>query len=531
MKKNLLLGGLLLLTSSMMAVNTIDNDFFDKVNYRGAFGTTDWTTGWSNFDCQNTAYAPTTVTVAAGDITSNTTWTKDKVYLLNGWIYVKSGVTLTIEAGTLIRGDKTNKAALIIEKGAKLIANGTASEPIVFTSNQPAGSRTYGDWGGVILCGQAPINPTGGSATIEGGVGSTYGGTDPLDNSGSLQYVRLEFGGIAFVLNSEINGITFGGVGSGTTLDHIQVSYAGDDSFEWFGGTVNAKHLIAFRGWDDEFDTDFGFSGMVQFAVGLRDPNIADQSQSNGFESDNDATGSSNAPFTSAIFSNVSFFGPLATPTTTINSLFKRAMHIRRNSKLQCYNGVFAGWPIGMYIDGNTTQANAVANELKVRNSVLSGMTTNIDVPASQTWDKAAATAWYQTPAFKNAVFTSNTELGIVDPFNLAAPKFNLTTESVLNTNSYWGPISGIVVNKTDIKALTIYPNPAQADVNIILPFEQGSAASISVVDITGRLVYSKQTISSEVETINVSGLSNGIYLVIAKQGDVKLTQKLFVRK
>jgi len=531
MKKNLLVGGLLLVASSMMAVNTIDNDFFDKVNYRGAFGTIDWTAGWSDFDPQNTAYSSTTVTIEAGDITANTTWTKNNVYLLNGWIYVKSGTTLTIEAGTLIRGDKTNKAALIIEKGGKLIANGTAAEPIVFTSNQPAGSRTYGDWGGVVICGQAPINPAGGSATIEGGVGSTYGGTDPLDNSGSIQYVRLEFGGIAFALNNEINGITFGGVGSGTTLDHIQVSYAGDDSFEWFGGTVNAKHLIAFRGWDDEFDTDFGYSGMVQFAVGLRDPDIADQSQSNGFESDNDATGSSNSPFTSAIFSNVSFYGPLVTPTTTINSLFRRAMHIRRNSKLQVYNGVFAGWPIGMYIDGNATQVNAVAGDLKVRNSVLAGMTTSIDVPASQTWDKAAATAWYQTPAFKNAEFTSNSELGVVDPFNLAAPKFNLTAESVLNTQSNWYTPSGLFINKSNSKKLSIYPNPAQSDVSIILPFEKNSSVNISVVDVTGRVVYTRQTMSSEIETINVSALSNGIYMVIAKQGIEILTQKLVVSK
>ena len=510
---------------------TIDNSFFDQVTYRGAFGTTDWTKGWSNFDCQNTAYGATTVTVAAGDITTNTTWTKNNVYLLNGWVYVKSGATLTIEAGTLIRGDKTNKAALIIEKGAKLIANGTLAEPIVFTSNQPAGGRTYGDWGGVILCGQAPINPIGGTATIEGGVGSTYGGSDEADNSGSLKYIRIEFAGIAFALNNEINGLTCGGVGSGTTIDYVQVSYSGDDSFEWFGGTVNCKHLIAYRGWDDEFDTDFGYSGMVQYAVGLRDPAVADQSQSNGFESDNNATGDAVTPYTSAIFSNVSLFGPLVTPTTTINSLFRRAAHIRRNSKLQVYNTVFAGWPIGVYIDGISTQANAVAGDLKVRNSVLSGMTTNIDVPGSQTWDMAAATTWYNTPAFKNALYTANTELGVVDPFNLAAPKFNLTAGSVLNTKSYWDNATGIFTPAAVQNSLTIYPNPATSELTVVLPFENNSKVNVSIVDVTGREVYSKQNISVETETINVSNLSKGIYLVIAKQGDMKLTQKLFISK
>ena len=531
MKKNLLLGGLLLLAASMMAVNTIDNAFFDKVNYRGAFGTTDWTAGWANFGCQNAAYAPTTVTVNAGNITTNTVWTKNNVYLLNGWVYVKSGATLTIEPGTVIRGDKTNKASLIIEQGAKLIANGTVSEPIVFTSNQPAGGRGYGDWGGVILCGKAPINQTGGTAIIEGGVGSTYGGTDAADNSGSLQYVRIEFAGIAFALNNEINGLTCGGVGSGTTIDYVQVSYSGDDSFEWFGGTVNCKHLIAYRGWDDEFDTDNGFSGMIQYAVGLRDPQVADQSQSNGFESDNDATGSLNNPTTSAIFSNVSLYGPLVTPTTTINSLFGRAAHIRRNSKLQVYNTVFAGWPIGLYIDGITTQANAVANDLKVRNCVIAGMTTNFSVPASQTWDAAAENAWYNTTAFKNATFTANTELGVTDPFNLDAPKFNLTAGSILNTKSNWDNTTGFSVNKANVSTLTLYPNPAQSEMSIVLPFEQNSEVSIKIVDVTGREVYSKQTMSIEKENINISNLSNGVYLVMAKQGDVKLTQKLFIRK
>ena len=254
----------------------INDPFFDKVSFKGAFGTTDWTSGWANFNPQTTVYPAATVTIPAGDITTNTTWTAGNVYLLNGWVYVKAGATLTIEPGTIIRGDKVNKGALIIEKGATIIANGTASNPIVFTSNQAAGSRTYGDWGGVIILGNAVINTATGSATIEGGVGSTYGGTNDADNSGIFRYVRIEFPGVAFVLNSEINGLTLGAVGSATQLDHIQVSYSGDDSYEWFGGTVNAKYLIAFRGWDDEFDTDFGFRGKIQYGVSLRDPAIAE---------------------------------------------------------------------------------------------------------------------------------------------------------------------------------------------------------------------------------------------------------------
>ena len=267
--------------------------FFEPVNFVGAFGTYDWTSGWANWDPQNTVYPATNVTVNAGHITTNTTWTSNNVYLLNGWVYVDAGVTLTIQAGTVIRGDKTNKAALIMDRGSKLIAQGTAAQPIVMTSNQAAGSRDRGDWGGLILCGYSTINQPGGTAVIEGGVGSIYGGgstPNNADNSGILKYLRVEFAGYPFAPDNEINGITFGGVGNGTTVDYVQVSYSNDDSFEWFGGTVNCKHLIAFRGLDDEFDTDNGFGGKLQFLVALRDPNIADISGSNGFESDNDAT-------------------------------------------------------------------------------------------------------------------------------------------------------------------------------------------------------------------------------------------------
>jgi hypothetical protein len=419
--------------------SNLNSAFFEQVNYVGAFGTYNWTQGWANWDPQSTVYPSATVTIPAGHITSSTTWTSNNVYKLDGWVYVDNGVTLTIQPGTVIRGDATNKGALIIERGGKLIANGTATQPIVFTSNKAAGSRSYGDWGGLIICGYATINQPGGTAIIEGGVGSVYGGgTSPnnADNSGSLTYVRIEFPGIAFAANNEINGLTLGGVGTGTTLDYIQVSYSGDDSYEWFGGTVNAKHLIAFRGWDDDFDTDNGFVGKVQFAVSLRDPSIADVSGSNSFESDNDATGSSNTPVTRPIFSNVSVFGPLVNPSTIINTNYKRAMHIRRNSMCSVYNSLFSGFPVGLYIDGNNTQANAVANNLQIENTFLAGMTVNFDVPSGQTWNAAAEQTWFMDPSRHNNTFAANSDLQLVDPFNLTNPNF-LPAKTVYKLNGW----------------------------------------------------------------------------------------------
>lgn len=148
---------------------------------------------------------------------------------MKGWVYIRDGAQLTIEPGTIIKGDKETKAALIVERGGKLIAKGTATEPIVFTSEQAAGSRRPGDWGGLIICGKAKNNQ-GNDMQIEGGPRSHHGGDNDADNSGILSYVRVEFAGFPFEKDKEINGITFGSVGSGTQVDHVQVSYSNDDS-------------------------------------------------------------------------------------------------------------------------------------------------------------------------------------------------------------------------------------------------------------------------------------------------------------
>ncbi len=418
------------------AQNTIDHPFFEHVKYRGAFGAVDWTSGWANFDPQTTVYPAPTVTVEAGDISTNTTWTSDKVYLLNGWVYVTNGATLTIQPGTVIRGDKANKASLIVEPGGKLMAEGTLAKPIVFTSNQPSGSRTYGDWGGVVICGNALTNKV--SPQIEGGPRTHYGGTNDTESSGIIKYVRIEFPGIAFQPDKEINGLTFGGVGSGTLVDYVQVSYAGDDSFEWFGGSVNCKHLITFRGWDDDYDTDYGYRGMIQFAVTLRDPAIADPgSGSNGFESDNDATGSASEPVTHAIFSNFSLFGPLATPETQINSNFKRGMHLRRNTALNVYNSIFSGYLVGLYIEGPSV-TNARNNLLRIENSIMAGCKTNFGVAANDLWTLEQETSWYNDPSRKNEIAPTVTSLEITNPFNLTAPNFTPTLNSDVLAGSSW---------------------------------------------------------------------------------------------
>ena len=306
-------------------------------------------------------------------------------YLLKGWCYITDGTTVTIEAGTVIRGDKDTKAALIVERGGKLIAKGTKDAPIVMTSEMKKGFRKPGDWGGLIICGKAKTNQT--EQQIEGGPRTKHGGSDDNDNSGEFEYIRVEFAGYPFKTDQEINGITFGSVGSGTKVNHLQVSYSNDDSFEWFGGTVDCKYLIAYHGWDDDFDTDNGFSGNVQYCLGIRNPKIADQSQSNGFESDNDADGDTKTPRTKAKFSNVTFVGPIGQDAAFANTkdyinggdyfpnngsslgLFQAAMQIRRNSNLSCYNSLAVGYPIGIILDNEkgNTQGDATNGALELK--------------------------------------------------------------------------------------------------------------------------------------------------------------------
>ncbi|MEY4835572.1 MAG: hypothetical protein RI980_1687, partial [Bacteroidota bacterium] len=239
----------------------------EQVTYRGGFDpalSTQWTDSWTNFDPQNAVYpdvtgiitqGSTATTVISNDITSNTTWVTGRVYELNGTIYVRNNATLTIQPGVIIRSNVA-ASALFVTRGSKLNAIGTASQPIVFTSKNAAGSRNRGDWGGIVLLGKGRVNQGTGTNFIEGvsqTVDTQYGGgSAPInnDNSGTLKYVRIEFAGYVYSPNNELNGLTMGGVGSGTTIDYVQVSYSNDDSFEWFGGSVDCKHLVALNGLD-----------------------------------------------------------------------------------------------------------------------------------------------------------------------------------------------------------------------------------------------------------------------------------------
>ena len=411
----------LLAAASIFSAANAQEAFWDVVPYKGAFpvtdGTTatDWTSGWANFDPENTVYSATTTTVSA-DITTNTTWSG--TILLQNKIYVKNNVTLTIEPGTVIRGDKTTQGTLIITRGAKINANGTVSQPIVFTSNEAVGSRNEGDWGGLVLLGLARNNQPSGVTTIEGITPSTdtqFGGNFDTDNSGTLKYVRIEFAGIPLSPGKEINGLTFGSVGSGTTVDYVQVSFSGDDSFEWFGGTVNCKHLIAYRGLDDDFDTDFGYRGRVQFGLIIRDKDVSDApGDSNAFECDNDATGSVAQPLTMPIFSNITIVGPKGDGSIVlpVGEKFEKAFRLRRNTATTVFNSLVTGWEKGLSIEGSSAEDNVTGDTLVFGTNTLSNFAAN-------TKCVTATPAFYATffGADGNDTITTNAQINWVNMF------------------------------------------------------------------------------------------------------------------
>lgn len=387
-------------------------------------------------------------TILEGRITANRTLSANYTYKLRGLVYVTNGAILTIEPGTKIVGETGRNGGLIITRSSKIIADGTAEKPIIFTSEAATPKR--GDWAGVVLLGNAPTNAnfngTQGVGEVDGGVNNSDGlglyGTptgqsqNPADNSGILRYVRIEYAGYAFLPDKEINGLTFGGVGSQTVVDNVQVSYANDDSFEWFGGTVNCTHLISFRTLDDDFDTDNGFAGKVQFGISLRDSSVADISNSEAFESDNDANGSTLTPKTSAVFSNMTVVGPKATLGNTGNSYFVWGAQIRRNSSMSIFNSIIMGYPNGLFIDalkGTPTDLNIPAT-LFVQNTIIAGCPTPVLYGASTTAPTGASTAsittWFNTAAYGNSILTNNTDVGLTAPFNYTAPDFNPSSAS-----------------------------------------------------------------------------------------------------
>lgn len=527
-------------------------------------------------------------TFNSSNITSSIVLSNTKTYRIKGFNYIKNGATVTIPAGTFLTGDFASTGTLIFERGSKIYANGTASQPIVFTSQKAPGLRATGDWGGIIILGRAGINTSTGvdSAEIEGfgaGLGPIYGGQprNDADSSGLLRYVRIEFAGknLSGVSGNEINSLTMGGVGSKTVIEYVQVSYAGDDSFEWFGGTVNCKYLVAYKGLDDDFDTDNGYRGKVQFGLAVRDSGFYDVSTSNGFETDNNNNnpvgGAFNGPRTAPTFSNMTVVGPYSSTGLTLNSLWGRGAHERRSSLMNVFNSVVMGWRVGVRFDGNGVYNAATADTIRWRNSIVAGNVRLADTAASTSF---STQAWLQTGSYGNTALASATGVltnawniypdnaanvnnwvpaggspaltgaSFSDP-NLAG--FEVTTyrgalgsgSNWLTSWTQWDPKNYATVNVQTISsevpsAFALnqnYPNPFNPSTKINFSLPKAGFVTLKVYDLTGKEVSSLVNENLNIGTygvdFNAAALTSGIYFYTLNTENFSETKKMMLIK
>jgi hypothetical protein len=399
---------IILIFSSLFLFNSCINDELD-------FGTTN----------TNENYI-----ILTGNLKTQTL-SKDFRYLIKGQAFVRDGSVLTLEPGTVVFGDKASKGTLVVDLGGKIIAEGTAAEPIVFTSSQKSESRDRGDWGGIVILGKARVNQP--KAVIEGiSPAIIYGGADDNDNSGILKYVRVEYAGIELTPNNETNSITMGGVGKGTTMEYCQVSYGGDDGFEWFGGTVNGKYFISLGMWDDCYDIDYGWSGHLQFALSVRYPSFADQSGSNIIETDSAPSDTNPAGnfYTTGVVSNLTGIGPIyerdkdKSAYNSINANFQHCIDMRRYTSLTIANSVFVGMPRGLRFNQKSAYDRYVGGAPTgyLLNNIMSAPQTTYSISGSGYIVGDVTTLW-------NATNTMDTSTTVQDYY----------TTLGLNSNIFYG--------------------------------------------------------------------------------------------
>lgn len=392
---------------------------------------------WNGLRILKTIYAKFVVVSdivdISGEITSDRRLTNDKLYRLNGAVFVTNGATLTIDPGTVIIGQPGSEppSVLVVTRNGKIRAEGTRSRPIIMTSALPPGERQRGDWGGLILLGRAPVNVDGGEFNIEGlpaTENSKYGGNDPEYDCGTLRYVRVEYAGSIFAPNNEANSFTWGACGTKTVAEYLQASYGLDDSFEWFGGTMNARYLIGGLGADDYLDFQLGYTGKIQFGFFYQDE---DNPGNRGIEGDNSEFNQGAAPLSKPVIFNVTFVGSGAQGFDESNA---PGIYLRRGAGGSVNNAVVTRFfSSGVHIDGSATEAQIDNGNLTMNGILL--WDNNIGSGGAATIDgqvRAGATA-----AFAKGERGQGRQFLAADPmlrrpFEVNDPDFRPLSESIV---------------------------------------------------------------------------------------------------
>lgn len=383
------------------------------------------------------------------DITASTTLEAGNVYVIPRLkqLFVRDGATLTIEPGTEIRGEQGSM--LVITRGAKIMAEGTKDKPIVMTTAQPAGQRTPGFWGGLLVLGAAPINinklsaPPSDEATFEAFPSSIpdgkFGGTNPADDSGVIKYVRIEFAGFNYMADREFNNLTLCGVGSGTVVDFVQVHGGSDDGIEIFGGTVNVKHIVSSQNQDDGVDLDNGWQGKAQFVIvqNVAHPPTLPEA-TNGYEADNHSTAASYAadPRTEPTIYNVTMIGDHGYTGTT-----SHAAVFRRGVGGHYVNHLWLGFPKGPELRDAATKAQLDAGRLEIKSSIFFGNdASETNLPPPQAGSDIDEATYLAAPATGNRF---DVDPRLVLPLDRRAPSFAPAADSPVFTDGATPPNDG----------------------------------------------------------------------------------------
>ena len=298
-----------------------------------------------------------TGTTLTGNITANATLTSGSSYKLSGGLHVKAGNTLTIEPGvTVVAVDDDAPDYILIEQGAKIDAQGTASNPIVMTSEL----KKSGAWGGIHICGRAHTNAGEGVLSEIGN--APYGGSDDSDNSGTLRYIRLEYTGFALDEEHEANGISFYGVGNGTTVEYVQAYKGSDDGFEFFGGSVNVKHMVVTDCTDDSFDWTEGWNGRGQFLVAYQS---GEEECDCLMECDNNGNNFDATPVAHPILSNLTLVGDNSANNT-------RGIRLRAGTQAEIYNSIITGKAKCITLETEQTEQALLSGTSKLQHIAMS---------------------------------------------------------------------------------------------------------------------------------------------------------------
>ena len=406
---------------------------------KGITGSNNWLNNWTEFKPNKVDYGQANQ-ILAGNITVNTKLFKKNVYILQGSVFVTNNATLTIEPGTVIIGDYESSASLVITKGATIIAEGLETDPIVFTSNRS--SRKAGDWGGIVILGDAPTNKFGNASSVNFDLDTSltsYGGNNVSSNSGILKFVRIEFAGKKIKGLGNFNALLLAGVGNKTVLENIMISYAAGDSFEIYGGELTLNKLVSFKSSSDDFKFNFGTQCRIDNSLAIRSSYLTSNLGSRCIDVasyDKKEEVDFTKKQTSVIATNLTLINNSENINVDIQSgLVKEAVYVSQNTSLDLKRTVISGFNPAVLLDNKIEINGENLKKIKFEQMYFNFCKGNIFTEHNS--DNEDLENWYGNSAFSNVYSQSDNKETFIDLFNEKKPDFRLRIAKITASNDH----------------------------------------------------------------------------------------------